>query len=248
VERDIDRLQKLLEGGDEKQSNKDDVDMMELEKSRRLYELTKRDSGELSSQAISKGVEYADLLGTHSVVKASKLITKLLVVSRQTFGMDHWVTKKAKKKHEKITTKCVSILHEDHGMMKFKLLAYNKQEDCYLLSIPDEVDDEEGSENDRYKDMRGKTVYAPRRRVVLSEVVPVVILGLPPGPLDHLNGKIGETKMFSLSEDATDDPYCLAGYTIQFEDDNIEDCEVPPGCVLILCNQVERRGDGGEIE
>jgi len=87
-------------------------------------------------------------------------------------------------------------------------------------------------------------MITPRRRCILSQTVPVIVGGLPQGPLEHLNGKIGETKMFFFSEEEeeeeTDDPNMLKGYTIQFEDDNIDDCDIPPGNVFMLAPQVKR--------
>ena len=47
-----------------------------LEKNRRLYELSKRDGGEFSTSAIIQGINYADLLHSHSIVKSSRLIPK----------------------------------------------------------------------------------------------------------------------------------------------------------------------------
>ena len=118
------------------------------------------------------------------------------------------------------------------------VLAYDKKEDCYLLKVPDldSIDEEKGSENDRYKDMRNKTMVSPRRLCILTQIVPVAVMGIPQGPLEHLNGKIGETKkvFFAEDEEETGDSNVVRCYTIQFEDDNIDDCEVPPGNVFML--------------
>ena len=233
----MDKLQKLLENAEE------DDDIVRLEKSRRLYELSKRECGEFSVQAINRGINYAGVLNyTHSNVKGSRLIKKLYADSKRIFGPEHWVTEKAEEKLEEITHLSCSVLSLPHGMLEFDVLGYDAKEDCYLLRVPDSdsINEEEGSENDRYKDMRNKAIYSPRRRCILSQTVPVIVAGLPQGPLEHLNGKIGETKMFSFSEEETDDPNMLRCYTIQFEDDNIDDCEVPPGNVFMLAPQVKR--------
>lgn len=155
------------------------------------------------------------------------------------------MTEEAEEKLEVITHLSCSVLSLPHGMLEFDVLAYDAKEDCYFLKVPDSdsINEEEGSENDRYKDMRNKTIYSPRRRCILSQRVPVIVGGLPQGPLEHLNGEIGETKMFTFStiEGETDDPNMLRCYTIQFEIDNIDDCEVPPGNVLMMAPQVQHQ-------
>ena len=243
IEEDIDTFQKFLQkrDGEQAEEDKEKLDMVKLEKSRRLYELSKRECGEFSVQAVNKGIRYASVLNLHSNIKASKLIKKLYADSKRIFGPEHSVTEKAKEKMEDITHLSCSVLSLPHGMLEFDVLAYDAKEDCYLLKVPDSdsISEEEGSENDRYKDMRNKTIMSPRRRCILSQTVPVIVGGLPQGPLEHLNGKIGETKMFFFAEEA-DDPNYLGGYTVQFEDDNIEDCDIPPGNVFMLAPQVKR--------
>lgn len=234
VQDDIERLNQELGAEEDKvKGQEEEVDKVELEKRRRLYELTMRDSGEFSAVAINKGVKYADLLYESSVVKSQRLATKLFENSKQIFGPDHWVTDKAKETYEMTMHRGVSVLHPDYGMLKFDFLGWDRKEDCYVLKPHRSADDEEQSEDDRYKEMRGKTIYTPRRLCILSEIVPVLVVGLPLGPLQHLNGKIGETKLFFFSEDSTE-PNFVGGYTIQFEDEDLEDCDVPPGNVLIL--------------
>lgn len=245
IEEDIDKFQKFLENGDGEQAeeDKEKLDMVELKKSRRLYELSKREAGEFSVQAVNRGIHYARVLNLHSNVKSSKLIKKLYAESKRIFGPEHSVTEKAKEKMEEITHLGCSVLSLLHGFLNFDVLAYDAKEDCYLLTVPDSdsINEEEGSGNDRYKDMRNKTIKTPRRRCILSQTVPVAVIGLPQGPLEHLNGKIGETKMFSFLQEETDDPNMLSGYTIQFEDDNIEDCDIPPGNVLMMAPLVQHQ-------
>jgi len=247
IEEDIAQLQKFMENGgddnqvEEKVKEGEEEGRVLLEKYRRLYELSKRDGGEFSTSAITQGINYADLLHSHSVVKSSRLIKKLYSDSKRIFGPEHWVTEKAEEKLEVITHLSCSILEPIHGLMKFDVLAYDKKEDSYLLRVPDSdsINEEEGSENDRYKDMRNKTMVSPRRLCILTQIVPVAVMGLPQGPLEHLNGKIGETNkvFFSEEEEETVDSNIVRCYTIQFEDDNLDDCEVPPGNVLMLAPQ-----------
>ena len=235
VQYDIDRLHKILEEKEEEEDEggcaccEDEVDEVELEKSRRLYELSMRDDGEFSSSALSSGIKYADLLYISSVVKSERLATKLFENSKRIFGPGHHVTEQAERTYERTRHRGVSVPHPDHGMLKFDVIGFNAKEDCYVLKLPDFVDDDD----DRYAEMRVKAVIAPRLLCLLVESVPVVVFGLPPGPLEHLNGKIGETKSILFSEDSNL-PNFVTDYTIQFEDNSLEDNAVPPSCILMM--------------
>jgi len=203
-----------------------EVQKVKLEKCRRLYELSMRDTGEYSEAAISKGVNYAKLLYLFSTVKSERLATKLFENSKRIFGADHWVTENAEMVHEMTTHRSLSVFDRNYGMVKFDVLGWDMQEDCYILHPPEY--DEDDPAQDLYKEMKGKSVYTPRCHCILSGVVPVIVFGLPP-PLHHLNNKVGETKAFEMSETGL-----VNSYLIQFEDEDLEDCGVPPECVLIL--------------
>jgi len=148
IEEDIDKFQKFLENGSEQaEEDEEKLDLAELERSRRLYELSKRECGEFSVQATNRGIRYASALNLHSNVKASKLIKKLYADSKRIFGPEHSVTEKAKEKMEDITHLGCSILSLPHGFLNFDVLAYDAKEDCYLLKVPDSdsINEEEGS-------------------------------------------------------------------------------------------------------
>ena len=125
IEENIGQLQKFMENdGDDNQVEEKDKEGEEerrvlLEKNRRLYELSKRDGGEFSTSAIIQGINYADLLHSHSIVKSSRLIQKLYSDAKRIFGPEHSVTKKAEAKMETITHLGCSILEPIHGLMKF---------------------------------------------------------------------------------------------------------------------------------
>lgn len=231
---DIDRMKEEMGANKEKgEEEEEELQKVKLAKSRRLYELSMRDSGEFSATSFCKGVNYAELLYKSSVVKSVRLATKLFEDSKRIFGTDHWVTDRAEGVYEMTTCCCVSVGHPDRGLVEFEVVGWDKDEDCYALIPPESADDEEHPSHDLYKELIGKAVYTPRRHCILSRVVPVIVFGLPPGPLYHYNNKIGETTTFGMSEDSTD-PNFISCYMIQFEDEDLEDCEVPPGCVLVL--------------
>ncbi len=217
----------------------EEVDKVKLEKSRRLYELTMRDRGETSAATIEKGVKYAALLYKFSAVKAARLASKLFENGKRIFGIDHHVTEEAEEVYQMATQCCASLLHPTLGMIKFNVLSWDMQKDCYVLKPPPEfADDEEHPAHDLYKEITDKApgvFFMPRRVCILSEIVAVVVFGLPEGPLHHLNNKVGETKVFSISEDPSERSRSLvSSYEIQFEDDDLEDCEVPAECVVAL--------------
>ncbi len=212
----------------------EEVQKVKLEKSRRLYELTMRDAGEFSSEAICTGAKYAALLHKSSAVKSARLATKLFENSKSIFGIDHYVTGEAEEVYEMTTHCSLSIFHLEYGMVPFDILGWDMRIDCYLLKPPPGyVDDEEHPAYDLYKTLPSEFI-APRRRCIFSQVVPVIVFGLPEGPLYHLNNKVGETKTFSLSENPTGPEDLIGDYLIQFEDDDLEDCEVPPEYVIAL--------------
>lgn len=238
VQDDIDRIEEELLAKEEKvEGEEEEVQKVKLEKSRRLYELSMRDSGEFSETAISTGVKYAKLLYTTSVVKSERLATKLFENSKRIFGTDHWVTGRAEEVYEMTTHRGVLLPHPDHGMVEFDVLGWDMKEDCYILTPPASAEDEENPAHDLYKKFIGKPLVMPRRSCILSKVVPVIVFGLPPGPLYHLNNKIGENITCSFSKDSTE-PSFISSYLVQFEDEDLEDCEVPPGCVLILTSKL----------
>lgn len=214
----------------------EEVDNVKLEKSRRLYELMIRDRGESSATTIAKGVKYADLLYKFSVVKSARLATKLFENSKRIFGIDHQITEEAEEVYKMTTYCCASLLHSTLGMVKFDVLGWVMEKDYYLLKPPIEfADDEEHPAHDMYKEImeKGGAFYMHRCSCILSTRVPVIVVGLPEGPLHHLNNKVGETRLFTISEDPSD-PNVLCSYTIQFEDDDLEDCEVHPEYVVAL--------------
>mmetsp|Transcript_2457 Transcript_2457/g.4450 ORF Transcript_2457/g.4450 Transcript_2457/m.4450 type:complete len:423 (-) Transcript_2457:282-1550(-) len=235
VQDDNDRMKEEMGANKEKgeEEEEEELQKVKLAKSRRLYELAMRDSGEFSATAFFKGVNYAELLYKSSVVKSVRLATKLFEDSKRIFGTDHWVTYRAEGVYDMTTRCCVSVRHPDRGVVEFDVVGWDKDEDCYALIPPESADDEEHPSHDLYKELTGKAVYTPRRHCILTQVVPVIVFGLPPGPLYHYNNKIGETKTFRMSEDSTESNF-ISCYMIQFEDEDLEDCEVPPGCVLVL--------------
>ena len=134
---------------------------------------------------------------------------------------------------------CASLLHSTLGFVKFDVLSWDIQRDCYVLKPPPEfADDEEHPAHDLYKEIGDKApgvFFMPRRVCILATRVPIIVFGLPEGPLHHLNNKVGETKSFSISEDPSERSRSLvSSYEIQFEDDDLDDCEVPSECVAAL--------------
>ena len=157
----------------------------------------------------------------------------MLQGTKQIFGPDHHVTIKVHNGCESLTHRSLAVIHPS-GVLDFDVVDYNRQHDSYVLKPPDSYSND--MEEKKYERFRGGKLPVPRYMCALSECVPVVVFGIPKGPLHHLNGKFGQTLEWGSSSNAEIlcMPYLLEDYLIRFEDDELEETYIPPANVLML--------------
>jgi hypothetical protein len=184
-----------------------------LENFRAIYESCIDQDGEASADSIICGMNYAiALLGCGHMIKAWRLLNKLIPLSQQIHGSEHKQTLNLQKLFDKVHL--VVVRNQDNDV--FRALRY--EGDQCVVQGP----------------IRQPRIFSAEKvlkvtvhddNIMLSEGTPVICHGLKNE--EYLNGKIGECRGFD--KDATE-----IRYRVLFDDKSIPPKSVKPENLRIL--------------